>query len=239
MRGKWAGLVLGCLLSGLAACGSEDVGGRAPPAVQPAPVLTVPVDTVSADTGPWPLDPVRGEAQFTEKCQHCHGINATGGYGPSLHSSVTCPPCAEFTMLWRRIDEYMPLRNPEACDADCARNIAAWISNGFSVLPSCSVDFRYESVAAQRFTATIRIRNFRGLDVPTWRLGFTLPANHGLVATTNAVAAQTGDQVEIRPLAAALGIPGGATFEIGLQGTHGGLTVVPTGLRLEASPCFT
>jgi hypothetical protein len=228
-----------CLLSGLAACDSEDVGGGAPPEVQPEPVSTAPVDTASADTGPWPLDPVRGEALFTEKCQHCHGINATGGYGPSLHSSVTCPPCAEFTMLWRRIDEFMPLRNPEACDADCARNIAAWISNGFSVLPSCSVDFQYESVAAQRFSATIRIRNFRGLDVPIWRLGFTLPANHGLVATTNAVATQTGDQVEIRPLAAAPGIPAGTTFEVGLHGTHGGLTVVPAALRLEASPCFT
>jgi hypothetical protein len=241
MRGIRPCLMLGLLVV-LAACGGEDadVSGNAPPPAPPAPAPAVPVvPVVPADAGPWILDPARGQALFTEKCQHCHGVNAVGGYGPSLHSTVTCPPCAEFTMLWQRIDEFMPLRNPEACDADCSRSIASWISNGFSVLPSCSVEFRFDSVAAQHFTATVRIRNFRGVDVPSWRLGFTLPASHDLVATTHAVASVSGDQVEIRPLAVSPGIANGSTIEIAMQGTHSGLAVAPNDLRLEASPCFT
>jgi hypothetical protein len=242
MRTGWSSVLFVWLAAGLAACGGDDAGssGNEPPLVQPGPAPAMPVVPASSvDSGPWVLDTLRGQALFTEKCQHCHGLNATGGYGPALTSTVTCPPCAGFTMLWQRIDEFMPLRNPEACDADCSRSIAAWISNGFSTLPSCSVDFRYDSVAGQRFSATILIRNFRGANVPTWRLGFTLPANHDLTGTMNALATVAGNQVELRPLPAGPDIANGATVEIGLQGTHGGLTAMPTDLRLEASPCFT
>lgn len=230
------------MLAALAACdgGNEVVEGNAPPPPLPQLPPVVPViPTAPADDRPWILDMARGQSLFAEKCQHCHGPNATGGYGPALTSTITCPPCAEFSMLWQRIDEFMPLRNPEACDADCSRSIAAWISNGFSTLPSCSVEFRYDSVAAAQFSATIRITNFRGLDVQAWRLGFTLPATHELTAAINATATQSGSQVELRPLVTAAVIASSATLEIGLQGRHGGQAVAPDDLRLEASPCFT
>ncbi len=192
-----------------------------------------------SDTGPWALDLPRGQSLFLEKCQQCHGPNGVGGYGPALTSTITCPPCAEFTQLWRRIDEYMPFRNPEACDAACSRDIAAWISNGFATTPSCSVEFRYDTVTAGHFTATLRITNFRNLDVPKWRLGFTLPIGHTLTASTNAVATHADGQALLRPFEDAPRIADGAMLAIGLEGMHAGTPIVPTDLRLEASPCFT
>jgi hypothetical protein len=185
------------------------------------------------------LDLARGQALFVEKCQRCHGEYGVGAYGPALTSTATCPPCAAFTRLWQRIDEYMPFRNPEACDAPCSRDIAAWISNGFSTVPSCSVDFRYDSASGQRFLATVLIFNFRGLDVPAWRLGFTLPPRHGLTGARNANVEQSGDQVLVRPFDATPGIANSAVLEIGLEGTYAGEAIVPVDLRLEASPCFT
>lgn len=189
--------------------------------------------------GPWVLDLARGQAQFLEKCQHCHGPNGVGGYGPALTNTSTCPPCGNFDGLWRRIDDYMPLRNPEACDASCSRDIAAWISNGFSTSPTCSVQFRYDSVTGQHFVATIRILNFRGRDVTGWRLGLTLPADLGVTTVSNALATQSGRQLLLAPFAMATTIPDGALIEVGLEGTHGGAAATPGDLRLEAAPCFT
>ncbi len=40
------------------------------------------------------------------------GPSGVGAYGPPLTNTTTCPPCRDFTELWRRIDEYMPFRNP-------------------------------------------------------------------------------------------------------------------------------
>jgi hypothetical protein len=187
------------------------------------------------------LDLARGQAQFVEKCQQCHAPNGIGGYGPALTNTVTCPACSEFTQLWKRIDEFMPFRNPEACDAACSRDIAAWINNGFSTAASCAVRFRYDSVAGQRFAATVQIDNFsmRGLTVPSWRLGFTLPPDHRVTAASNAVAEQSGDQVLLKPIAATPSIPSGAVLEIRLEGSHGGAAALPADLRLEAPPCFT
>lgn len=208
---------------------------QAPPAGQP--VTTIPTDIT--DTGPWVLQPTRGQALFAEKCQHCHGASGAGGYGPALTSAATCPPCQEFTMLWKRIDEFMPLRNPEACDAQCSRDIAAWISNGFSIAPSCSVEFRYDSIEARQFMATVRIVNHRGLDVPVWRLAFSMPVGHAVTSVRNASGSVVGDQVLLSPLASTSVIRHGAALEVGLEGTHAGSAIIPGDLRLEASPCFT
>lgn len=245
----WQCVLLLAIAVAMAACtGEEDglvgtppVGGEQPqpwiPAPAPVPV-PVPEPAPVVDTGPWVLDLERGAALFVEKCQRCHGPSGVGAYGPPLTNTTTCPPCRDFTALWRRIDEYMPFRNPEACDADCSRHLAAWISNSFSTAPSCSVDFRYTSLDAQHFSATVRIFNFRGLEIPSWRLGFTLPPGHAVTGASNALVVQTGDQVLVTPPDGNTGISDGAILEIGLQGTHGGLASIPNDLRLEASPCF-
>lgn len=240
-------LLLG--LAVLAACnGTDDPLVEAPPVGEPTPSPTptptptpapTPTPTPAEDPGPWALDLARGEALFVEKCQRCHGSSGVGGYGPPLTSTSSCPPCGEFTGLWRRIDEFMPFRNPEACDADCSRQIAAWISNSFSTAPSCSVDFRYTNLDAQHFNASVRIFNFRGLAIPDWRLGFTLPPGHAVTGASNALVVQTGNQVLVTPPAGATAITDGVILEIGLQGTHGGQAAIPGDLRLEASPCFT
>lgn len=234
---------------GLVACGGEEQAvvenppaGEEPGPPQPPPNPPDPPDeeepAAPTDAGPWVIDAARGQAQFAEKCQRCHGENAGGGYGPALNNTSTCAICADFTALWLRIDEFMPLRNPAACDAACARDIAAWISNGFSPAPSCSVEFTYQLVTAESFSAVVRIFNFRGQRVPDWRLGFTLPAGHAVNGVVDAVLKREGDQVLLSAYGSA-GIADGQTLAIGLQGTHPGHAVVPTDLRLEASPCFT
>lgn len=244
----WSCLLSLGLVAQLAACDDEDtavvdnppawIPAEPQPPFPPHPPVS-PDPGPAADPGPWALDMAHGAALFAEKCQHCHGPSGVGGYGPALTNTVTCPPCREFTGLWRRIDEFMPFRNPESCDATCSRNIAAWISNGFSTAPSCTVDFRYDSLGAQQFSASVRIHNFRGLAVPSWRLGFTAPAGHAVTAAGNALVTQTGGEVLITPLLVAPGIADGAILEFGLQGTHGGVAILPDNLRLEASPCFT
>lgn len=188
------------------------------------------------DAGPWATDAARGQALFVSTCQRCHGENAAGGYGPALDNAVTCAPCADYTQLWRRIDEFMPLRNPEACDAACARDIAAWITNGFSAAPSCSIEYVVDTATSQSFTARVRILNFRGLDVSAWRLGFTAPAGHRYAAASGASLEHSGEQVLLRSDAR---IADGALLEVILQGTHDGLAAIPADLRLEAPPCFT
>ena len=228
----------------LTACG-QGGGTSAPPPdvggpVDEGPDLPPPdVPPTSTADGPWALDLARGRTQFVEKCQGCHGESGRGGYGPALTDTGTCPPCAEFTRLWQRIDEFMPFRNPAACDAQCARDIAAWIFNGFSTEPSCTVDFLYDSMTGNRFTATVRIVNLGALDVPTWRLGLSLPAGHTLVPMQKAIASESNGQVLVSPEPDYQRIGSGATLAISFEGTHGGTAVVPGDLRLEAPPCFT
>ena len=229
----WVGVTL--VAWTLSACGSGTTA-ETPPAEETS---QPPTETSPREAGPWVLDVARGEALYIEKCQGCHQQNGSGGYGPALTDTGTCPPCAEFTRLWQRIDEFMPLRNPAACDASCARDIAAWIFNGFSTTPSCSIEFRYDSIDADRFEATVLITNGRGQDVPTWRLGWTLPPGHQLVSSRNAQFTETQGQIVLRPQEPTALIARGATLAIGLQGTHGGIVPVPTDLRLEAPPCFT
>jgi hypothetical protein len=81
--------------------------------------------------------------------------------------------------------------------------------------------------------------NFRGLAVPVWRLGFTLPPDHRVTVASDAKVAQSSDQVLLEPHDSAPGIPSGAVLELRLEGTHDGPAVVPADLRLEAPPCFT
>lgn len=245
--------VLWVVLVQLAACGGEDAVPvqSPPPASNPVaetpvpetPALPIDVPPVlmpaTGDDGPWVLDASRGQALFLEKCQHCHGPNGSGGYGPALTNVATCPPCADFTHLWQRIDEYMPFRNPEACDAACSRDIAAWIMNGFSTVATCSVQFRYDEVSARSFAATIRILNHRGATVPVWRLGFTLPSGHTIDGVEHAAVTQVSDQVLLSPLPNSPPLLDGGLLEIAVRGGLSGNSQLPSDLRLEASPCFT
>lgn len=229
------------LAASLCGCGGDDttvqepppVGEPPPPQAQPPPA---PAPAPVVDTGPWAIDAARGQALFVTTCQRCHGENAAGGYGPALDNTATCTPCASYTQLWQRIEEFMPLRDPESCDAVCARDIAAWITNGFSTAASCSVEYVVDAATAQNFTARVRILNFRGLEVPAWRLGFTAPAGHGYTAASGASLSRSGEQVLLRSDA---GLADGELLEVTLQGTHDGLAEVPADLRLEAPPCFT
>lgn len=235
--GLWAavGLVM-------ASCGGEEGAPgpasppQAPAAPEPPPAAPLP-PAQPADAGPWPLDPARGQSLFVERCQHCHGVGAAGGYGPALTNTITCTVCGDFHLLWRRIDEFMPLRNPQACVADCARDIAAWIINGFSTLPSCSAEYYYESVAAQRFTAVIRLQNFRGLDAPDWRLGFTLPEGHAVTGVSTGSVEVRDTQVLLRPPEGQTSLPDGSVQVLRLEGRHDGVAREPRDLRLEAPPC--
>ncbi|HEY1075783.1 MAG TPA: c-type cytochrome, partial [Fontimonas sp.] len=203
----------------LSACGGRSSGAGPEPSASPSPS-----PTPAVDAGPWSLDLARGEALYNELCISCHQANGSGGYGPALTNTASCPPCERFDTLWERIDEAMPLRNPEACVDDCARDIAAWIINGFSTVPSCSVEFRYDSIAADRFSATVRIANFRGLSVPDWRLGFTLDEGQRITDAPAASIAQDGTDVVIRPQAGSMQIASGGAVDIVLSGSHGGAT---------------
>ncbi|HEY1075945.1 MAG TPA: cellulose binding domain-containing protein [Fontimonas sp.] len=217
----------------LSACGGGSSGAGPEPGPTPGPSPTV------IDAGPWALDPARGEALYGELCVSCHQANGSGGYGPALDNTASCPPCERFDTLWERIDEAMPLRNPGQCVEDCARDIAAWIVNGFSIAPSCTVEFRYDSIAGGRFTATVRIDNFRGLDVPEWRLGFTLDEGQRITAAPAVTVEQDGAAVLIRPQDGNRQITDGGAVVFALEGSHLGATGVPVDLRLEAPPCFT
>ncbi len=210
--------------------GSSDGGPEPSPSPSPTPAAAV---------GPWALDLARGERLYGELCQGCHQANGAGGYGPALTNTVSCPPCESFSTLWERIDEAMPLRNPEECVGDCARDIAAWILNGFSTVPSCSVEFRYDSIAADRFTATLRIANFRGQSVPDWRLGFTLDDGQRITTAATVTVEQDDAAVLIRPQAGTMQIASGSELNFALAGSHRGAPGVPQDLRLEAPPCFT
>lgn len=225
-----------------AGCG----GGTQTAALTPPPVLEE--DEEEDDdpppaplaAGPWRLDPARGHELFVEKCERCHGVDAGGGYGPALTSTTTCRMCASFQELWPFIDENMPLRNPSACDTQCARDIASWIMNGRSTAPSCTLEFEYIVAGADRYSALLRIRNRRGLGVAGWRLGFTFDsAAQDVITVTGATLSTSDTGLVLTPDAAHASIADGASVEIGIQGTHGGSVAVPADLRLEASPCFT
>lgn len=224
MRGVWAAI----LCMALIACdGGDD-----------APTADVPSGP-AADEGPWALDLSRGRDLFIEKCQGCHAENGGGAYGPALNNTISCPPCETFDRLWRRIDDVMPLRNPQACDADCSRQIAAWILNGFSIQPSCRVDFRHDSIADGRYTARLRIDNFRGVPVTVWRLGLTLPPGQHVTAARGAGFTQHGEQLLLTAVAGSAPIDDGAFHEIFVDAEFGGADApLPTALSLDASPCF-
>lgn len=232
MRLLRAVLILSALL--IAACSGGGAGGGPDPDPTPTPT-----PQAGDDAGPWALDLSRGEALYADLCQSCHQRNGTGGYGPALDNDLSCRTCAEFGTLWPHIDAEMPLRNPETCDAECARNIAAWIINGFSTVPSCSVDFRYDSIAPDRFSASLRIVNFRGEDVPEWRLGLRFTDDERLVAAEGLRFGQEDGEVLIEPLPGDTRIADGETREFSLSGEHRGSPLQPSDLRLEAPPCFT
>lgn len=232
---RWGFMLL--LAALLAGCGS---GGNAPrvedPDVEEPPP---PPPPPPKDEGPWVLDLAQGEALYVEKCEGCHQQNGQGGYGPALTNTFTCPPCESFDRLWRRIDEFMPLRNPQDCVGDCARHIAAWILNDFSTEPSCSIEFRYDSIAADRYSASFRIENRRGKPVEAWRFGFTLPEGQRITGARGATFSTEDSDVLIRPVAGNALIPDGGNVEFGIEGSHEGVPTAPGNLRLEASPCFT
>lgn len=223
----------------LAGCGSGSGTNGNPPIDEEPDLEEPPPLPPPRDEGPWMLDLVQGKALYIEKCQGCHQENGQGGYGPALTNTFTCPPCESFDRLWRRIDEFMPLRNPQDCVGDCARHIAAWILNDFSTEPSCSIEFRHDSLASDRYSASFRIDNQRGRPVETWRLGFELPAGQQITAARNAGFTQQDSRVLIQPVEASRVIADGGYVEFGIEATHGGSPETPRGLRLEASPCFT
>ncbi len=234
MAGLRRGVVF-ILAALLAGCGS---GGN-PPIDEDPDVEEPPPPPPLRDEGPWVLDLVQGKALFIEKCQGCHGVNGQGGSGPMLTNAGTCLPCENFNRLWRHIDEFMPLSDPQACDADCSRHIASWILNGFSTEPSCTIEFNYDSITSDRFFASFRIDNQRGKPVGSWRLGFNLPGGQSITGARSATFSAEDSEVLIQPVASNVVIADGGHVEFGIEGMHAGVTAAPGDLRLEASPCFT
>lgn len=81
-------------------------------------------------------DAQNGAALYAEMCASCHGNAAEGGLGPKL-----VPWQRSYEQLVTTIDETMPKADPDKCDADCAEDIATYLSglttdcNGPRALP--------------------------------------------------------------------------------------------------------
>jgi mono/diheme cytochrome c family protein len=232
LRSVWITLLL---MAALAACGRYD--GRADEFMPPAaPGGATPPP--SARTESAPIDLVRGEALYQDQCAHCHGAEGRGGRGwPSLRDA-SCQSCGEYTDLWRTIEDTMPWRAANRCDRRCARDIAAWIINDFSTVPSCTVRFEYTQITMQDFSASLRIRNQRGRDVDSWILAWTPDPGQRYTAAQGASFSQGEDALELVPTAEAAVIADGAEVLVTLQGVHEGLNTIPDDLQLEAPPCF-
>ncbi|MES0874557.1 DUF1592 domain-containing protein [Sinimarinibacterium thermocellulolyticum] len=143
-------LVRACLvlagLAALSACGGNYSGHGEPEPGSggiPTPVPTLvptpaPSATPTATPGPGgDTDAAlqRGAQRYAQQCASCHGARGQGGVGPALTDTTNCPSCASFDTLWTRIRDTMPSSNPRACDEACARDVAAFILNGFSTTP--------------------------------------------------------------------------------------------------------
>ncbi len=185
-----------------------------------------------------PIDLGRGEALYRDLCAHCHGPEAEGGRGwPSLRDA-SCQSCGEYTDLWQTIEATMPWRAANQCGRRCARDIAAWIVNGLSTAPTCTIEFEYAQIAMQDFRATVRIANRRGLDVKSWTLAWTPDAGQRITVVEGGDIEPRATDLLLTPAAAHARIADGGEVQIVIEGTHEGVNTVPDDLRLEAPPCF-
>ncbi|MBT8145589.1 MAG: cytochrome c [Gammaproteobacteria bacterium] len=68
-----------------------------------------------------------GQAQYSQLCSSCHGVNGTGGTGPNLRLSAF----NTFSILRQYIDSSMPRNNPVACrdtsSSSCATDVANYV----------------------------------------------------------------------------------------------------------------
>ncbi|MFP5305936.1 MAG: DUF1592 domain-containing protein, partial [Gammaproteobacteria bacterium] len=200
-------------------------------------------------------------------CQSCHGTTGEGGIGPALTGTASCPSCASFDTLWPRIRDTMPSTDPARCGEACARDVAAYILNGFSTAPpddgggggpaptpaptptpgptppppaaTCAVELSYPSVWNTGFVAEVVIRNFSGASVDGWKVEFTFPNDQQITNDWNTVLTQSGAAVVAAPESYNATIADGGSVSFGFQGTHGGTSELPRDLRLEAPGCVT
>ena len=136
-HGCRAGL-FGLVLATIAGCSGDYSGNGNPPDGVPTPLPTTsPVPTATPTPGGDDLGATlqRGAQRYAQQCASCHGGSGQGGVGPALTNTTSCPSCASFDSLWPRIRDTMPMSNPGACDESCARDVAAYILNGFSTVP--------------------------------------------------------------------------------------------------------
>uniref|UniRef100_UPI0030131E68 Putative lipoprotein n=1 Tax=Teredinibacter turnerae TaxID=2426 RepID=UPI0030131E68 len=77
--------------------------------------------------------PHPGEALYEAQCASCHGKDGKGGLaGGEL---LGCDVCGDFSLLALRIEQTMPLGNPEQCDTQCSSQIAGYMLENFAGLP--------------------------------------------------------------------------------------------------------
>jgi cytochrome c5 len=74
-------------------------------------------------------NPDNGKTLYTSICATCHGSTGKGGRGPSLNQ---CSVCGKETDLMSKIETFMPPTNPTSCDADCAKDVAAYVLDAFN-----------------------------------------------------------------------------------------------------------
>lgn len=86
----------------------------------------------SVDAGP------SGASIYAAQCASCHGAKGQGGLGGSLQVCKTTK-CSDFDALVTKIDTSMPPTDPAACDAACARKVAAFIQSDILKMSSSSV----------------------------------------------------------------------------------------------------
>lgn len=226
MRRRHAACIVFAVL--LAACG--EYSGGSVTDVEPPPV---------GDGGTSrPIDLSRGRALFLDQCTACHGSEGQGGRGPSLRSTASCASCADYDGLWRFIEDSMPQNNAALCQRDCARDVAAYILNGFTTEPSCTLVFAYEQLGSDRFVAAIELHNLSDREVSGWRVDFTFPEDQVVSAARGAAVEQDGAAVIATSVEDTAQLPAGARRRFELEGVHGGTATEPTDLRLEAPPCF-
>lgn len=104
--------------------------------------------------------------------------------------------------------------------------------------PTCSVSFAYQSVWNTGFVAQVTLRNFSGAAVNGWRVTWTFPNDQKITNSWNTELAQAGPSMDARPKDYNRSIANNGSVEFGMQGTHGGMSDLPTDVRLEAEGCI-
>ncbi|WP_433213885.1 cellulose binding domain-containing protein [Dactylosporangium sp. CS-047395] len=102
---------------------------------------------------------------------------------------------------------------------------------------TCRVTYVKRSEWNPGFVADVTLTNLTGAELRGWTLRFDYPSGQKVTGYWNAIAAQSGTAVTVRPTGDQPSVVAGGSLTFGIQGTWQGTNPNPAGFTVNGSPC--